>query len=159
MSSPITGTDGIRDLQSEDGSAGGPPDFSHFGDNIESSTFEQILEMDDDEEEREFSRSIVYDFFSQAENTFTNMDESLAKGDLASLSALGHFLKGSSATLGLAKVRDSCEKIQHYGAGKNEDGSKEEPEETCLANCKRLIAQAKEEFEVAEGLLRKFYED
>lgn len=40
-------------------------------------TFEQILEMDDDEEEREFSRSIVFGFFEQAENTFKSMDTSL----------------------------------------------------------------------------------
>jgi len=33
--------------------------------------------MDDDEEEREFSKSIVYGFFDQAEGTFTNMDSSL----------------------------------------------------------------------------------
>jgi hypothetical protein len=37
----------------------------------------QILEMDDDEEEREFSKSIVYDFFSQAEQTFQKMDDNL----------------------------------------------------------------------------------
>lgn len=40
-------------------------------------TFEQILEMDDDEEERDFSKSIVFGFFEQAENTFKNMDASL----------------------------------------------------------------------------------
>ena len=33
--------------------------------------------MDDDEEEREFSRSIVYDFFQQAESTFQKMDSNL----------------------------------------------------------------------------------
>lgn len=33
--------------------------------------------MDDDEEEREFSKSIVYDFFAQAENTFDQMDAAL----------------------------------------------------------------------------------
>lgn len=37
-------------------------------------TFEQILEMDDDEDEREFSRSIVYAFFDQAEATFKKME-------------------------------------------------------------------------------------
>lgn len=37
----------------------------------------QILEMDDDEEEREFSKSIVYDFFQQAEGTFGKMDTAL----------------------------------------------------------------------------------
>jgi osomolarity two-component system phosphorelay intermediate protein YPD1 len=33
--------------------------------------------MDDDEEEREFSRSIVFDFFQQAANTFEEMDKAL----------------------------------------------------------------------------------
>lgn len=33
--------------------------------------------MDDDEDEREFSRSIVYGFFEQAEATFEKMDAAL----------------------------------------------------------------------------------
>ena len=33
--------------------------------------------MDDDEDEREFSKSIVYGFFEQAEATFGKMDDSL----------------------------------------------------------------------------------
>lgn len=33
--------------------------------------------MDDDEEEREFSKSIVYGFFDQADATFKNMDAAL----------------------------------------------------------------------------------
>jgi len=33
--------------------------------------------MDDDEEEREFSKSIVYGFFEQAEATFKKMESSL----------------------------------------------------------------------------------
>lgn len=47
------------------------------GDSIDPTTFEQILEMDDDEDEREFSKSIVYGFFEQAENTFDKMDAAL----------------------------------------------------------------------------------
>ncbi|KAI6790233.1 hypothetical protein KC350_g18049, partial [Hortaea werneckii] len=151
-----TGTDGSPPLQSEDGSSSSPD----FGDNIDSTTFEQILEMDDDEEEREFSKSIVYDFFTQAESTFQKMDSNLEKKDLAQLSALGHFLKGSSATLGLTKVKDSCEKIQHFGAHKDGTGEKEEPDdEKCLKNCKETIKQAKAEFEEVEAALRKFYRD
>lgn len=46
-------------------------------DTIDPSTFEQILEMDEDEAEREFSQSIVYDFFTQAEGTFVKMDTNL----------------------------------------------------------------------------------
>lgn len=48
-----------------------------MGDSIDVLTFEQILEMDDDEDEREFSRSIVFGFFTQAEETFVKMDEAL----------------------------------------------------------------------------------
>ena len=40
-------------------------------------TFAQILEMDDDEEERDFSKSIVYGFFDQAKSTFENMEKML----------------------------------------------------------------------------------
>lgn len=46
-------------------------------DTIDTATFEQILEMDDDEDEREFSKSIVYDFFQQAVTTFKKMDDNL----------------------------------------------------------------------------------
>jgi len=145
-----------QDVKSEDGSAV----FRDFGDNIDSATFEQILEMDDDEDEREFSKSIVYDFFTQAENTFQKMDSNLEKKDLSQLSGLGHFLKGSSATLGLTKVKDSCEKIQHFGAHKDETGTKEEPDdEKCLQNCKITIELAKMEFKEAEAALRRFYHD
>ena len=37
----------------------------------------QSVEMDDDGDEREFSRSIVFGFFEQAEQTFTKMDDAL----------------------------------------------------------------------------------
>lgn len=145
------------DVRSEDGSAG-IPDF--FGDSIDASTFEQILEMDDDEEEREFSKSIVYDFFTQADSTFDKMDSNLEKKDLDQLSALGHFLKGSSATLGLTKVKDSCEKIQHFGARKNEDGNLDEPDDdVSLSKCKKTIEQAKAEFKEVEAMLKRFYHD
>jgi len=59
--------------QSEEGSVGLPD----LGDSIDAVTFEQILEMDDDEDEREFSKSIVFGFFEQAEQTFEKMDKAL----------------------------------------------------------------------------------
>ena len=46
------------------------------GDSLDAATFEQILEMDDDDE-RDFSKSIVFDFFSQAVSTFDKMDSCL----------------------------------------------------------------------------------
>ena len=55
----------------------GPSTNINFGDVIDQATFDQILEMDDDDDEREFSKSIVYDFFTQAEGTFEKMDQYL----------------------------------------------------------------------------------
>lgn len=129
------------------------------GDSIDAATFEQILEMDDDEE-RDFSKSIVFDFFTQAESTFDKMNSCLVKRDLAQLSALGHFLKGSSATLGLTKVKDSCEKIQHFGAKKDETGTKDElDDDVCLKRLETTIKQAKQEFAEVEEVLKNFYRE
>jgi len=134
--------------------------LTEASDEIDRTTFEQILEMDDDENEREFSRSIVFDFFDQAETTFKKMDSYLADKDLAQLSALGHFLKGSSATLGLTKVKDSCEKIQHFGARKDETGQlDEDDDELSLKRLGETIEAAKIEFHDVEKVLRKFYHD
>jgi len=116
--------------------------------------------MDDDAEEREFSKSIVYGFFEQAEGTFKKMELSLHKGDLAQLSSLGHFLKGSSATLGLTKVKDSCEKIQHFGAHKDESGTVDEPDDAvCLNRTKETLSSLKVEYAEVEKVLKRFYHD
>jgi len=142
----------------EDRSIEGSVSLSDLGDSIDVMTFEQILEMDDEEEEREFSRSIVFGFFDQADETFVKMNEALKAGDLATLSSLGHFLKGSSATLGLTKVKDSCEKIQHYGLKKDEAGIADEPDEAkCLARIKDTLKTVKEEYAEVEKVLKKFY--
>lgn len=82
------------------------------------------------------------------------------KGDLAQLSAEGHFLKGSSATLGLNKVKDSCEKIQHYGQHKDETGTNEEPDDAkCLGRIKKTLAVVKVEYAEVEKVLRRFYHE
>lgn len=73
------------------------------------------------------------------------------------MSQLGHFLKGSSATLGLVKVRDSCEKIQRYGKKENEDGSPETDEELCLKRITETLKALKTEYADAEKLLKKFF--
>jgi osomolarity two-component system phosphorelay intermediate protein YPD1 len=78
---------------------------------------------------------------------------------LKTLSELGHFLKGSSATLGLTKVKDSCEKMQHYGSLKDDTGTKDIDEEEAKKKLKTIIKQAKEEFTEVKGVLKEFYKD
>ncbi|CAD6581343.1 MAG: hypothetical protein ASARMPREDX12_000436 [Alectoria sarmentosa] len=153
----------------EDPSETGSTGLPDCGDSIDPLTFEQILEMDDDEDEREFSKSIVYGFFEQAEVTFAKMDASLSTAEskklqreemLANLSSLGHFLKGSSATLGMTKVKDSCEKIQHYGAHKDDAGQHTDMEDTVLLKkIKATVATVKVEYKEAERILKQFYHD
>lgn len=80
------------------------------------------------------------------------------KKELIKLSELGHFLKGSSATLGLIKIRDGCEKIQRYGKNENEDGSPEPDSELCLNRIKEALAAVRADYEEVEKLLRQFYD-
>ncbi|EFR03932.1 hypothetical protein MGYG_06931 [Nannizzia gypsea CBS 118893] len=123
-------------------------------------TFDQILDMDDEDPDREFSRSIVYGFFEQAEATFVKMESAISAEDLAELSQLGHFLKGSSATLGLTKVKDACEKIQNYGQQKDESGNHPEPDKSrSLANIKKALADAKHDYYDVVNILKSFYGD
>ncbi|KAM0554724.1 hypothetical protein ACHAPJ_006796 [Fusarium lateritium] len=146
---------------------------SLFGDNIDMSTFEQILEMDEPDD-HEFSSSIVFGFFDQAEETFEKIETSLSRtlanlwprgyvrrdeGDLETLSSLGHFLKGSSATLGLAKVRDGCEKIQRYGKNENVDGSPEDDDAVCLKRIREAFEMVKKDYTEVEKALRKYYKN
>ncbi|KAL4891061.1 signal transduction histidine kinase [Aspergillus ambiguus] len=124
---------------------------------IDKTTFDQILEMDDDDD-REFSQGIVFGFFEQAETTFDKMENALDKKNLGELSSLGHFLKGSSATLGLTKVKEACEKIQHFGAQKDETGTTDEPDDSVsLKNIEKTLGQAKEDYREVEKFLRKYY--
>ncbi|KAL2040783.1 hypothetical protein N7G274_006241 [Stereocaulon virgatum] len=142
--------------ESENGSMALPD----FGDSIDALTFEQILEMDDDEEDREFSKSIVYGFFEQADATFKKMDSALKDNDLSALSSLGHFLKGSSATLGLTKVKDSCEKIQHYGQRKDVNGNPTHDNDArCLSLISDTVKVVKADYEEVERVLKRFYGD
>ena len=155
-----------------------------MGENIQNSkdndynTFEQILEMDDDDD-REFSKEIVYSFFSQAESTIEEMKQGVYElsiphkvwsllpnvsmcyrkaRDLPKLSSLGHFLKGSSATLGLTKIKDACEAIQHLGAGMDEPAHRNitDPQES-LTRIQKKLGLMETDYESAKKTLRNFY--
>lgn len=78
--------------------------------------------------------------------------------DLEELSSLGHFLKGSSATLGFSHVKDECEKIQHYGHKMDETGTVPEPDDAkSLANIQASVLAAKKAFKVVDRLMRSYY--
>ena len=79
------------------------------------------------------------------------------KKNLASLSDLGHFLKGSSAALGVSKVQASCEDIQHYG--KLREGSAIITEAEAIVKITKTLARARKEYAEAKIWLDDFYEE
>ena len=74
------------------------------------------------------------------------------------MSALGHFLKGSSATLGLVRIRDGCEKIQHYGAHKDDHGEdSDDSDDQLISKIDKELVEVTAEYERCEVVLKNFY--
>lgn len=155
--------------------------LSSAKDHIDTSAFEQIQEMDDNDD-REFSKTIVSEFFAQAEKTFTQMQALMycfrtwgytlhrkpltvvwayrKKEDLPELSSLGHYLKGSSATLGLIKIKQACEDIQNLGMGLDENGEKPKKpldKQATLALIQSKLQTMKIDLNHVKFCLRVFY--
>jgi osomolarity two-component system, phosphorelay intermediate protein YPD1 len=60
--------------------------------------------------------------------------------------------------LGFTKVKDECEKIQHYGHKKNATGEESEPDEKkCLTLIGESLAEAKKAYKVVGELMKRFY--
>jgi osomolarity two-component system phosphorelay intermediate protein YPD1 len=79
------------------------------------------------------------------------------KRDFHALSSLGHYLKGSSAAVGLVKLKASCEKIQNYGNKLDETGNTSIAEDDALAKIAEVLVVTKKDFRDAEIWLKRFY--
>ncbi|VVT55666.1 uncharacterized protein SAPINGB_P004685 [Magnusiomyces paraingens] len=113
---------------------------------IDPATFEQIVGLDDDDD-MSFTKSMLSSFYDQFQDSIKEMEQALAAKDLPGLSSSGHFLKGSSAALGLWRIQDCCEKIQHLGFQKDESGavSIDNPQ-ICLDRISELLILVKQIF-------------
>ncbi|KAI0047169.1 histidine-phosphotransfer domain, HPT domain-containing protein, partial [Auriscalpium vulgare] len=107
----------------------------------------------------DFSRSTVQEYFTQAVATFVKMQDALTEEKLKKLSELGHFLKGSSAALGVARVQESCELIQHYGHLRDEERPVDLSRAQALAYIAATLARVCVEYADAERWLRDWYAD
>lgn len=87
------------------------------------------------------------------------MADDSGKNALAELSSLGHFLKGSSAALGIIKVQASCEKMQHYGNKRDEEEGVDLKEEEAMKRIKELLADCKRDYKVAKAWLERLYQE
>lgn len=60
--------------------------------------------------------------------------------------------------MGFNKVRDECEKIQHYGQKKDATGNFEEPDEQkCLDLIKDCLVAAKAAYKTVDQLMHSYY--
>ncbi|KAL8281002.1 hypothetical protein RQP46_006681 [Phenoliferia psychrophenolica] len=124
---------------------------------VDMEVFGQLLEIDDDDE-HEFSKTLAFDYISQADTTFEEIDAALTERDLDTLSRKGHFLKGSSAALGLQRVQRSCELMQHFGNRRDDKGEGPEmSEDAALRKCQALLARLRREQGEAKDWLVDFY--
>jgi len=127
---------------------------------VDIQVFGQLLDMDEDEEDHSFSHAIVWSWFEQQAESIRFMEKALKESDLKTLAEKGHFLKGSSAALGLVKVRQSCESMQSYGQKLELDGkTRIESDADALERCKVLIEALKQQCSEAQDWLIRYYED
>ena len=80
---------------------------------IDNDAINQLLEMDEGDD-HEFSSEILQEFFGQLDVKVPEFDVLIEKKDYDAVGKLGHFLKGSSAGVGAAKIREICDDIQHW---------------------------------------------
>ena len=83
-----------------------------------------------------------------------------ASKDLDRLSKLGHFLKGSSASVGLVAVSKHCARMQNLGSCRDaESGTKKISEGDALRQIEALIKDLTAEQGRAKKWLEEFYKE
>lgn len=125
--------------------------------------FSELIAMDEDEEG--FSKNLFQTFVDQVLETFTEIDENLAIKNLDKLSALGHYLKGSAAALGLVQISSQCERIQNYGHRDNFDNfelnTNLDPsnDDYWVLLIKDALGKARNGFEESKQALNEYFDD
>lgn len=79
--------------------------------------------------------------------------------DLDRLSKLGHFLKGSSSSVGLASVSKLCALMQNYGSEKDDSGINSISKDLALKKLSKLLPDLKIEQGRAKKWLETFYKE
>ncbi|KAJ6466497.1 hypothetical protein C8R45DRAFT_490314 [Mycena sanguinolenta] len=138
---------------------------------VDSPAFAQILELDDPEDRAHtYSKDMFELYASQAPATFKDMDRALAATDLSTLADRAHFLMGSSAALGVARVAAVCEEMERVAEAQlapddppltpdppSASGESTSSEEQALRQIAALLEVGKREYAQAERWLRGWY--
>ncbi|KAF8987271.1 hypothetical protein CPC16_004179 [Podila verticillata] len=147
---------GDNDRATDSGTETDPDEYDFDDSIVDHSTFDQLLELDDDE--HRFTRGLVWRYFDQAEEIFNDMESAVASKNFPELSRLGHFFKGSSAALGLTKIKESCEKLQRLGNLKDTVELKPITSSEAETSIRELLGQMRKEYDEVESLFKLFYE-
>lgn len=117
----------------------------------------EVVSMD--EFDPGFSQQLIVQYIEQAETTFRQISEklNLSTPDLINISSLGHFLKGSSASLGLQRIAWTCERIQNYGKKAGVQADKSHPDSQITGLISEALDLAQCEFKSARAELSKYY--
>jgi histidine phosphotransfer protein HptB len=91
----------------------------------------------------EFLREIAGIFLEDTPQRITELEQSLAAGDLAKFTRAAHSIKGSSANLGAMALRVVAEKLEHHARTEG------------LSGVTGLLAEIKTEFSRAHAELSK----
>lgn len=130
---------------------------------VEWPVFSELVAMDEDEEG--FSKGLFQTFVDQFKDTFHEVDENVTSKNLDKLSALGHYLKGSAAALGLTIISNECERIQNYGHKINFDEFKidsiddEESDDFWIKLIEDAMEKAKDGFKKSKAALDDYFDD
>ncbi|KAK0622768.1 hypothetical protein B0T14DRAFT_514442 [Immersiella caudata] len=131
-----------------------------FGDHVDMHKFQAVLDMDGEGEDREFSRTVVEEYFRQFEVAIDEIDAAIGSQDLHSLASLGSTLGGSSRSLGFTKIADGCSLVEENGivSGRkvNADGG---DTGVRLGKIQQAVLQMKPDFEEAKRLVLDFYKN
>ncbi|KAJ7043881.1 signal transduction histidine kinase [Mycena alexandri] len=130
---------------------------------IDVAAFNQILDLDDDDTHA-YSKDMIVMYFAQAPKAFAEMDAALAATDLRTLADLAHFLMGSSAALGIARVAATCARMEGVGEASLKAGAaaaegKDPGRAGALEQIGALLREVKREYADAETWLRRWYTD
>ncbi|KZP06911.1 hypothetical protein FIBSPDRAFT_966029 [Athelia psychrophila] len=126
---------------------------------IEMEIFAQILDLDDDDGAHACSRALVAAFFQQARTAHRDMLRAYAKQNPTELAALGHFLMGSAAALGIARLSYTCRQIERHGTVAADLGSVGTHRAEAMATVGALLGRVEGECVGAERWLGRWYEE
>src|SRR5277367_2106863 len=139
---------------------------------LDATTFEQLLDMDDDID-REFSRGVVESYFRQVRGSFAPFEEGMYvlsaffpylirysdKRDFKILSSLSNFLKGSSAVVSLLKLTSACDKMENYSNKMDETGAHPVMENYALEEIAKILIAIRLDVQTAEAWCKLFYRE